>query len=104
MGGVEDFYVHTATITPYLGKNGYGADMYGTPVPVTGFWDGGQHLTRTAAGENVLAAGTFYTTPNVPIKTDDRFEYGTTHGRVVGVDSRNSGPLGLPDHLAATII
>ena len=106
MGGIHRFFTNTATVTPYLGASGYGADLYGPPVQVVGFWDGGNTLTRDKTGQQVLAAGVFYTTrdmePQFPL--DALVTVVATTGRVVGVDVRDSAGNGLPDHIAVTLI
>lgn len=100
-GGIEDFYVHTITVETFQGAGATG-DVYAAPVSVPGFLEGKNVLVRDAAGQQVVAASTFYctTADGAKFTPDSKV---TTGGRVSHVISQNVNDapgLGLPEHAA----
>lgn len=100
-GGIEDFYVHTVTVETFQGAGAMG-DVYAAPATVPGFLEGKNVLVRDAAGNQVVAASTFYcsTTDGAKFTPDSKV---TTGGRVSHVISQNVNDapgLGLPEHAA----
>lgn len=102
--GIEDFYVHTITVETLLGTGPYG-DVFAAPVTVTGFLDGVRRLVRNSTGEQVVSESTFYTTPDKSglFTPDSRVTADGAVSRVIKVNLNDSGPPGLPDHLAVTL-
>lgn len=107
MNPIERFYVHTVQVaTNWPTGNAYG-DSLATPVPVVGFFSGSTKLVRGKDGNIVQAASMFYTyTKYAPLFTTDSVVTAPdgSSGRVVTFDVNDSGPLGLPDHLAVALI
>jgi hypothetical protein len=105
MSGIEEFYVHQATIETLTGSGAYG-DVFAAPVVDTGFLEGATRLVRNVNGEQVIAFSTWYTsTANAPhYTTDSRFtDPNGRKSRVITVNVNDSGILGLPDHVAVSL-
>jgi hypothetical protein len=98
--GIGLFFVHTVSAETFEGTGAYG-DSYGAPVSVTCFVDDGAHLVRNKTGEEVVSSTTVYAPPSqaAALALESRV---TVNGRVayvIAVNSRDSGGLGLPDHV-----
>ena len=109
MSDIDVFYVHTATVEPFLGTSGYGVDMFGPATvlaPPNGvFADDTRKLIRNANGEQVVSESTVYTFPvNAPLFTADaRVTVNGNVSRVIKTNLNDSGALGLPDHVAVSL-
>lgn len=57
---VDQLFLHTATVEPYLGSSPTGP-RYGAPVTFSGFLDDGLVQTPTAGGVQLVSKTTFYT-------------------------------------------
>lgn len=98
--GVGLFFVHTVSAETFQGSGPYG-ESYAAAVTVTCFVDDGSHLVRNKTGEEVASTTTVYapTSQAATFAVDSQV---TVNGRVayvIAVNSRDSGPLGLPDHV-----
>ena len=98
--GIELFFIHSVSVETYAGSGAYG-DLYAAPAPVACFVDDDIHLTRDASGVEVVSSSVVY----APASDTAMFPPGskvTVNGRlahVISTNSRDSGPLGLPDHV-----
>lgn len=106
MGDLDDFFVHTVTVTPYLGTGSDGADRWGTPATVAGFLQDQTRLVQNVDGSELVSAGAvFYTaTTNAasfPLGSTVQLPLRVAH--VIGVNTNDSGPLGLPDHTVVAL-
>lgn len=106
MDDLADFWVHTVTVTPYLGQGTDGADLYGTPVTVQGFLEESTRLVRAEDGQEVVSSATFYcpTSNAASFPLDAKVASSTRTSRVLTVNVNDSGSLGLPDHLAVSLV
>ena len=110
MDDLDDFYIHKATVETYLGAGAYG-DLFAAPVVLdpdtaTGcFIEGKRKLVRNAAGEQVISETTLYTsTAHAALfTTDSKVTTDTITSRVITVNTNDSGPLDLPDHVAVNL-
>lgn len=65
--GIEDFYIHTATVEPYTGATPTG-DGYGPAETRMGFLDDGLVLTENAGAQRLVSKTTFLTSlDNAPL-------------------------------------
>jgi len=110
MGDLDDFYVHTVTVEPYLGATSSGP-QYGPGVAVAGFLDTTTVLAPTAGGQEATAASSmFYTPPeNAPLfpvqsRVTSADLGGDGKAVVVKVNALTSGPLDLPDHVEVGLL
>jgi hypothetical protein len=114
VSAISVFWVHTATVETFTGAGPTG-DTYAAPVVAPGFLDDGVVLVRTSAGEQLEQKTIFYAPPTfmvgtVPYVSWDVFvpeSRVTVNGRacqVTGRRSRDSGSLGLPDHIEVDLI
>ena len=96
------FFVRTVSLETYAGSGAYGAG-YATAVSVPCFADDGNHLVHNKIGEEVVSSTTVY----APMTYEGQFTVDsrvTVNGRVafvISVNPRDSGPLGLHDHVEA---
>ena len=95
-----NFYVHTASVEPYLGQDANGP-RFGAAVAVRGYLKDNRKLVLTSTGEDAVSESTFYTYPaNASTFTSDsRVSVNGRKTRVIGVKRHESGRLRLPDHL-----
>lgn len=110
---ISSWFVHTATVETFKGKNGYGVDIFAAPVvlaPPNGcFIENARKLVRNKTGDEVVSETTVYTFPaNADLFTTDTkvtvtTPTGVVQSRVIKADVNDSGPLGLPDHVAVTL-
>jgi len=109
MSALSRLFVHTATVETFTGAGPTG-DTYAAPVDVKGFLDDGVVLVRTSAGEQLEQKTIFYAPPTFTVGTVPYVSWDvfvdesrvTVNGRacqVTGRRSRDSGSLGLPDHI-----
>lgn len=97
---IEAFFVHTAEVQTFKGTGPRG-DLYGDAVHVACFLDDGAVLTPVAGGEQMASKTVLF----AALSDADKFvpqSRVTCNGRaaqVVTVRRRDSGPLGLPDHV-----
>ena len=105
MSGIEQFFVHQATVETFTGAGAYG-DVFAAPVVDTGFLEGATKLVRDQSGQQVIAFSTWYTSvANAAHYTaDSRFtDPSGRKSRVITVNVNDSGVLGLPDHVAVSL-
>lgn len=108
---ITEFYVDIAVVETITGTTGYGVDVFAAPVtldPATGngcYVDDGRRLVRSTTGEQVISESTLYTDPsNAALFTpNSRVTVDGIVSRVIKANLNDSGPLGLPDHLAVTL-
>ena len=95
-------WVHTVTVTPYLGTNlPDGADQYGPPVTVTGFLQDATRLVQGVDGSQLVSTGAvFYTAAGnaALFPLGSRVTLPLRTAEVTDVNTNDSGTLGLPDH------
>lgn len=97
---MDDFYVHSGSIEKLAGGNADG-DVYDTAKPVVGFLDDQTRVVINPDGDTVTSSATFYTALTNRSLFAPRSRL-TVNGRVctvLDVRVRDSGPLGLPDHV-----
>lgn len=102
---LDDFWVHTATVTTLTGTGGMG-DTYAAPTNVSGFLDDKRRLVRAPDASEVISEATWYG----PVTDAPKFTPGSLvalpGGRVATVittATRTSGTLDLPDHVEAAL-
>lgn len=116
---ISKFFVHTVTVQTWLGVDGYGENVYAkntvTLAPPNGvFADDSRKLVRNKDGEQVVSETTIYTsTVNTALFVPDSLVWVNPASdddlaperaaRVIKVNANDSGPLGLPDHVAVTL-
>lgn len=66
MSDVDDFYVHTVTLTPVLGEGAYGP-TYGEATQVQCFVDEQTRLVRDQDGAEVVSSATIYAHPGTVV-------------------------------------
>ncbi len=54
------FKQHTVTLEPFIGKNGYGQDVYGPAVQVPGWLEETAKLIRKPDGSEVVSSSQFH--------------------------------------------
>lgn len=98
-GGIEDFYVHTVTVETFQGTGAAG-DVYAAPAVVSGFLEGKIQLVRDSAGQQVVAASTFYcpTTDGARFTPDSKVTAGGRVSHVISQNINDAPGLGLPEH------
>lgn len=103
MDDFAEFYVHTVTSEPFLGSGSHGP-IFGGPVDVSCFVNETTRFVRDSEGVEVLSTATIA----APKGEATHFPAGSLvtlpSGRVSRVLSlvvADSGPLDLPDHMAA---
>ena len=102
---ISAFFIHTATVETFTGAGPTG-DTYAAAVVKKGFLDDGVVLVRTAAGEQLVQKTIWFG----PLSDAAAFvpeSRVTVNGRAVQVSAirrRDSGALGLPDHIEADLI
>lgn len=97
--------VHTVTVETKSGEDQWGNTNTVLSDPVPGFLDDSTTLVRNAAGDQVVSESTFYTgkehrdlfAPESLVHLPDRVS------TVIRCKLADSGPLGLPDHIAVTL-
>jgi hypothetical protein len=99
------FFVHTVQVKTYLGRTGSGGDSFAAPVTKTGFLDDDRKLVLSPTGEQVVSESTWYTSlaDAAIYPVGSVLITGDRDAQVIGVKRRDSGPLGLPDHLEVTL-
>ena len=100
MSAISAMFVHTATVETFTGAGPRG-DTYAAPVDIKGFLDDGVVLVQSSVGEQLVQKSIFY----AALEDADVF-VNESKVTVNGLDSqvsethrRDSGPLGLPDHV-----
>ena len=102
---IEEFFVHTVTVETYLGTNGYGEDVFDTPVSVDGFLLESRRLVRDKTGAQVVSGSTFHAAPAdaAQFLPDSKVTVNGNATRVITCALNTSGDLDLPDHMAAAL-
>ena len=103
--GFEEFMVHTVTVETKSGEDPWGNVNTTLSEPIEGFLDDSRALVRSATGDQVVSESTFYTgkehaaifLPESLVHLPDRVS------TVIRCKTADSGPLGLPDHIAVTL-
>jgi hypothetical protein len=106
MGLLSKLWVHTVTVTPYLGTAHDGADTWGAPVTVTGFLQDQTALVQAVDGSQLVSAGAvFYTAVSnaASFPLGSRVALPLRTAEVMSVNTNDSGPLGLPDHTVVAL-
>lgn len=103
MSDLDDFYVHTVTLTPITGEGAYGT-TYGAPADVPCFVDETTRLVRDQDGAEVTASATIYAAPGTTAApgTVVRLPSGRD-ATVITTEHHDSGPLDLPDHTSILV-
>jgi hypothetical protein len=103
--GFEEFMVHEVTVETHAGEDPFGNVHTITSDPISGFLDDSRALVRNASGDQVVSESTFYTgkehqsvfLPESLVNLPDRT------ATVIRCKLADSGPLGLPDHIAVVL-
>lgn len=98
--GVELFFVHSVSVETYTGSGAYG-DIYAAPAQAACFIDDGIHLTRDASGVEVVSSSVVYAPAGdvAMFPPGSRVTLNSRQAHVISTNRRDSGPLGLPDHI-----
>lgn len=105
MSGIEEFYVHTATVETFTGAGAFG-DTYASPQTIACYADDTRKLVRDSTGEQVVSETTLYTYPQFGGLFTPETKVTLAGGRtalVVKTNTNDSGALGLPDHVAVSL-
>lgn len=99
------FFVHTVSVEKYLGKSGNGVDLFDAAVSRTGFLDDERQLILSATGDQIVSESTFFTwLPDVDMYAlGSKVTFNGVTALVLKAKRRDSGPLGLPDHLEVSL-
>jgi len=100
MSALTRFFVHTATVETFTGAGPTG-DTYAAPAAHKGFLDDGVVLVRTSAGEQLVQKTIWYgpLSDAASFVPESRVTVNGRASQVSAVRSRNSGSIGLPDHI-----
>ena len=103
--GFEDFAVHEVRVEPHAGEDPFGNIHTTLSDPITGFMDEKRELVRSASGDQVVSEATFYTgKEHEPLfKPETLVHYRGKASTVISCHLADSGPLGLPDHIAVVL-
>lgn len=103
--GFEDFMVHTVTVETHAGEDPFGNINTTLSDPVEGFLDDSRALVRSASGDQVVSESTFYTGKEHKdlFKPESLVHLPDRTATVINVKVADSGPLGLPDHIAVVL-
>jgi hypothetical protein len=99
-------WVHTVTVTPFLGTGRDGADTFGAPVTVTGFLQDATRLVQGVDGSQLVSTGAVFFTAvanAVHFPLGSRVVLPLRTAEVTDVNTNDSGPLGLPDHTVVAL-
>lgn len=101
----EDFMVHPVQVETHGGEDPFGNIHTTLSDPVYGFLDDSRALVRNAAGDQVVSESTFYTgTEHKDLfKPESLVHLPDRTATVISTKLADSGPLGLPDHLAVVL-
>lgn len=94
------FKQHTVAIEPFLGKNGYGQDVWGPAVNVSGWLDESTKLVRKPDGSEVTSTSQFHC--DIGTAAPARSRATLPSGKVtlaISSSRRDGGALPLPTHL-----
>jgi hypothetical protein len=99
-GGIGMFFVHSVSVETFAGSGAYGP-IYAAATPVQCFLDDGVHLVRDAVGVEVVSSATVYASRDLAsaFAPESRVSINGRLATVITVNVRDSGPLGLPDHV-----
>jgi hypothetical protein len=91
---------HTVTVEPWLGKNGYGADIWGPGVAIACFVEDKRRLVRAKDGSEVVSETTVYANrgPQIPARSRVTLPSGRKP-LVIVVSDHDGGTLPVPSHL-----
>lgn len=102
MSGADlaDFYVHTASVRPYLGMNATGR-TFGPSVTVPCFLEDIRRQVTKAGGDVVTSTTTLYCDPSfvASFTVDSEVTANSLISLVIRVARHDSAALDLPDHL-----
>jgi hypothetical protein len=103
--GFEEFMVHQVTVETHAGEDPFGNVNTTLSDPIAGFLDDSRALVRNASGDQVVSESTFYTGKEHRdlFKPESLVHIGDRVATVINVKVADSGPLGLPDHLAVVL-
>lgn len=105
IAGFEEFMVHTVTVETHGGEDPFGNIHTELSDPIEGFLDDSRQLVRSASGDQVVSESTFYTGKEHKdlFKPESLVHLPDRTATVISTKVADSGPLGLPDHLAAVL-
>ena len=104
--GLAKFWIHQVTVTPYLGTGTDGADVWGAPVTVAGWLQDDTKLVQSVDASELVSAGALFmcdvsNAGAFPLGSKVQLPMRVAH--VIGVNTNDSGPLGLPDHTVVAL-
>lgn len=102
----DDFWVHTITVTPYLGSGANGK-KYGPTTDVSCFIDGGVKVASDSDGKLIVANAPVYAPISAASVLTAESKVVMPDGRVVQIlaaTMHTSGDLDLPDHVEITLV
>lgn len=111
MSDLDDFFVHTVTVETYQGTNGYGKDIFATPVtlsPTTGngcMVESVRRLVRDRNGEQVNSETTVYAATDAAalFVPDSRVTIRGVQSRVIRAGVNELDALDLPSHIVVSL-
>lgn len=94
------WHQHTVAIEPFLGTSGYGQDLFGPAVNVSGWLEHKVKNIRAPDGSETTSTAQFYCDlgVNAPPRSRGTFPDGST-SRVIVVAPMGAGMLPLPEHV-----
>lgn len=101
----QNRFTHAATVEPYEGRVGSGAESWGSPLTKVGFLDDEQTFVLSETGEQIVSQSLWYTyladVDDYPLKS--KVTYNGTTSLVLRVRRRDSGSFRGPDHLEVAL-
>lgn len=94
---------HTVTIEPHLGENGYGQDVWGPGVPVTGWLEQKTKNVRASDGSETVSSSQFHC--DLDVSAPERSRATLPDGSqtlVISAGRMDGGTLPLPSHLVVS--
>lgn len=102
---LSDLMVHTVTVETLQGSTGWGQSWTGPSDEVPCFVDDQHRMVRDTSGTEQVSTATVYApTQHAALFTPgSRVALASRTAEVIGVNTRTSGVLGLPDHVEVTL-
>lgn len=97
--------VHEVTVETKSGEDSWGNINTTVSAPILGFFEDKRQLVRSASGDQVVSESTFTTDKAYEglFAPESLVHYRDRVSTVIGCALADSGPLGLPDHIAVTL-
>ena len=97
--------IHEVRVETHAGEDPFGNIHTSLSDPVKGFMDEKRELVRGTSGDQVVSESTFYTGKDHEhlFAPETIVHYRDKASTVISCKLADSGPLGLPDHIAVVL-